>query len=146
MSDAELTDEQESPVAAENETAGSGNEPANPQASEPADGEATEAGIPVQSAAFQELAGEMAGPGAEIQRINEIRVQVSAELGRKEMTIQELLELHAGSVVELDRSIESNIELVAQGVALAQGEVVVVNNKFALKITKIYQNSRLGSS
>ena len=99
--------------------------------------------VAVQSAEFQELQSENVSP-AELQRLNEIRIMVSAELGRKELKIQELLQLGPGAVVELDRTIESQVELVAQGVTLARGEVVVVNDKFALKVTEVCDQGQLG--
>ena len=101
--------------------------------------------VSVQSAEFQELQSDSVSP-AELQRLNEIRIVVSAELGRKELKIQELLQLGPGAIVELDRAIESHVELVAQGVTLAKGEVVVVNEKFALKVTEVCDPSQLGSN
>ncbi len=77
----------------------------------------------------------------ELNRLNEVKVVVAAELGRTNLPIQELLKLSEGSVVELNRSIESPVELIAQGLPLANGEVVVMDEKFAIRIKEVYSNS-----
>ena len=51
------------------------------------------------------------------------------------------MDLSEGSVVELDREISEPVELVAQGVPLGNGEVVVVEDRFAIRIIQIYQNA-----
>ncbi len=103
-------------------------------------GKATD-GVEIQSPEFQELADSKGDQSASvINRFNEIKIAVSAELGRAEIPIQKLLSLGPGSVLELERSIDSPIELVTQGVPLAKGEVVVVDNCFAIRITEIYPN------
>ena len=97
--------------------------------------------VEIQSPEFQELSKSSQGQSAgDINRFNEIKIAVSAELGRTEIPIQELLSLGPGSVLELERSIDSPVELVTQGVPLAKGEVVVVNNCFAIRVTEIYPN------
>lgn len=80
------------------------------------------------------------GPPGELNRLFDVQVTVAAELGRTSVPIQKLLGLTEGSVFELDRSISSPIELVAQGVPLGNGEVVVVDDSFAIRIKEIYAN------
>lgn len=79
-----------------------------------------------------------ANPGGDFSRFNGVHVSLTAELGRTELTIQELIGLAEGSVVELHRSISSPVELVAQGVPMGNGEVVVIDNQFAIRIKEIY--------
>ena len=76
--------------------------------------------------------------GPDMARFHDVQVLVSAELGRTKIPIQKLLQLGSGAVIELNRPIASPVELVAQGVPLACGEVVVVNDCFAIRIKEIY--------
>ncbi|QEG23390.1 FliM/FliN family flagellar motor switch protein [Mariniblastus fucicola] len=82
----------------------------------------------------------VAGAPGELNRLYDVQVTVAAELGRTSVPIQKLLGLTEGSVFELDRSISAPIELVAQGVPLGNGEVVVVDDSFAIRIKEIYAN------
>jgi flagellar motor switch protein FliN len=75
-----------------------------------------------------------------------IKITVSAELGRASMPIERLLSLGNGSVIELDRAIDMPVELVAQGIPLACGEVVVVQDRFAIRITSVYPRNRKGET
>lgn len=77
-----------------------------------------------------------AGPGS-LMRFFDVTVNVSVELGRTTLSIGELVKLHSGAVVELDRLVSEPVELVAQGVRLARGEVVVVNDRYAIRIDAI---------
>lgn len=70
-------------------------------------------------------------------RLHGVRVPVWAELGRVEMLIGDLLQLGEGSVVRLDRTVGDPVELVSQGVQLARGEVIVVDECFAIRIREI---------
>jgi len=70
-------------------------------------------------------------------RLRGVSVPVWAELGRVEMLIGDLLQLGEGSVVRLDRSVGDPVELVSQGVNLARGEVIVVDECFAIRIREI---------
>ncbi len=104
-------------------------------------------GVEVQSPEFQNFSPHDSPSHAnEISRFADIKVTVSAELGRAKIPIQRLLSLGNGSVLALDRTIESPIELIAQGVPLASGEVVVVDGCFGIRITKVYPRNRKGES
>ncbi len=69
--------------------------------------------------------------------ILDISVPVSVELGRTTMLIKDILSLSQGSIVELDRVAGTPVDLLVRGKLLAQGEVVVVDENFGLKITNI---------
>ncbi|MFC3689508.1 flagellar motor switch protein FliN [Aquipuribacter hungaricus] len=73
-----------------------------------------------------------------------VHMEVTAEIGRTRMTVQELLELAAGSVVELDRPVGSPADLLVNGRLFARGEVVVVDEDFALRITEIVEPDDAG--
>ena len=62
---------------------------------------------------------------------------VSVELGRTRMTVRELLALTPGAIVELDRAAGSPVDLLVNGTLIARGEVVVVDEEFAVRITEI---------
>lgn len=72
-----------------------------------------------------------------INRFLDVEVTISAELGRVTIPIGELVELGEGSVVELNRSISAPVELMAQGLRVATGEVVVIDDCFAVRIKSI---------
>lgn len=74
---------------------------------------------------------------ASTDRLRGVSVPVWAELGRVEMLIGDLLELGEGSVVRLDRAVGDPVDLVSQGVKLARGEVIVVDDCFAIRIREI---------
>jgi flagellar motor switch protein FliN/FliY len=89
-------------------------------------------------AQFAELAGHPGEPGAGgLDALHEVTVTVAAELGRVTLTIGDVLKLGVGSVLELHRSINEPVDLMVQGVRLARGEVVVVDDRFAIRIREI---------
>ena len=134
------SDEVETPTAtegADNETPAISKNAATADAG--ASGE--ESGVEVSDLDFQSLEDEpnKQSKPRDLNRFQEIKVTVSADLGRASVPLQTLMNLGQGSVLELDREIGSPVELVAQGVALASGEVVVVNGCFAIRVTKVYE-------
>lgn len=72
-----------------------------------------------------------------LQRFYDVNVTVSVELGRVEMPIGEMLQLGESAVVELSRSVSEPVDILAQGVRIARGEVVVVEDRYAVRITHI---------
>ncbi|OOP55025.1 MAG: flagellar motor switch protein FliN [Candidatus Brocadia carolinensis] len=67
----------------------------------------------------------------------DIPVPVSVELGHTTMLVKDILSLSQGSIVELDKVAGAPVDLLVRGKLLAQGEVVVVDENFGLKITNI---------
>ncbi|MCC9602940.1 FliM/FliN family flagellar motor C-terminal domain-containing protein [Stieleria sp. JC731] len=76
----------------------------------------------------------------DLSRFGSVHVTLTAELGRTQLTIEELIALAEGSVIELNRAISAPVEIVAQGVPMGNGEVVVVDDQFAIRIKQIYSN------
>lgn len=74
---------------------------------------------------------------ADIDLILDVPVQLTAELGRTRITIKSLLQLSQGSVVELDGLAGEPMDVLINGYLIAQGEVVVVNEKFGIRLTDI---------
>ena len=70
-----------------------------------------------------------------------IPVKISAELGRSQLSLKDVYDLSEGSIVELERLVGEPLDLVINGQAIAQGEVVAVDNKYGLRITNLIQTS-----
>lgn len=88
---------------------------------------------------FKELSGSTSpsGPTPDIDFILDIPVLLTVELGRTKITIKNLLQLAQGSVVELDGLAGEPMDVLVNGCLIAQGEVVVVNDKFGVRLTDI---------
>ena len=86
--------------------------------------------------AFGETGGK-ASMMNELDMILDIPVQMAVELGRTKITIKNLLQLAHGSVVELDAMAGEPMSVFVNGTLIAQGEVVVVNDKFGIRLTDI---------
>jgi flagellar motor switch protein FliN/FliY len=94
--------------------------------------------VTARLADFPELSSAPAGPGlSSLQTLMDVPVQVTAELGRARRSIGQILELQAGSVVDLDRLAADPVDLYVQGTLFARGEVVVVDDRFAIRIKQI---------
>ncbi|MBS1155313.1 MAG: flagellar motor switch protein FliN [Proteobacteria bacterium] len=81
--------------------------------------------------------GSRAGPAQNIDMIMDIPVTLTVELGRTKIAIRSLLQLAQGSVVELDGLAGEPMDVLVNGCLIAQGEVVVVNEKFGIRLTDI---------
>lgn len=89
---------------------------------------------------FKELSGtppSSAGVSSDIDFILDIPVLLTVELGRTKIAIKNLLQLAQGSVVELDGLAGEPMDVLVNGCLIAQGEVVVVNDKFGVRLTDI---------
>jgi flagellar motor switch protein FliN/FliY len=73
----------------------------------------------------------------DIARVLDVPVQLTAEIGRTRITIKNLLQLSQGSVVELDGLAGQPLDVLINGYLIAQGEVVVVNEKYGIRLTDI---------
>jgi flagellar motor switch protein FliN/FliY len=69
--------------------------------------------------------------------ILDIPVTISMEIGRTQISIRNLLKLNQGSVVELDRLAGEPLDVLVNGTLIAHGEVVVVNEKFGIRLTDV---------
>ena len=90
------------------------------------------------SAVFEQFAPAAQTSGAnDIDLILDIPVQLTVELGRTRIPIKNILQLAQGSVVELDGMAGEPMDVLVNGCLIAQGEVVVVNDKFGIRLTDI---------
>ena len=72
----------------------------------------------------------------------DVPVSLSVELGCSQLPMRDVLQLNVGSVVQLDKSADAPVEISINGKLIARGEVVVIEDRFAVKITEIVGNVR----
>ncbi|MBV7486325.1 flagellar motor switch protein FliN [Bordetella sp. BOR01] len=92
---------------------------------------------PAGSSVFKPLADGPGNTGNDIDLIMDVPVQLTVELGRTRLTIKNLLQLGQGSVVELDGLAGEPMDIFVNGYLIAQGEVVVVEEKYGIRLTDI---------
>jgi len=96
--------------------------------------------VAAESAQFQELepdATAMGNVDVNLESLLDVPVTISMEIGRTRINIRNLLQLNQGSVVELDRLAGEPMDVLVNGTLIAQGEVVVVNEKFGIRLTDV---------
>jgi flagellar motor switch protein FliN/FliY len=94
----------------------------------------------VARAQFGDLSPNAAGAGGQemnLQLILDVSVTLALEVGRAKMSVRDLLQLAPGAVVELDRLAGEPLDVLVNGVRIARGEVVVVNEKFGIRLTDV---------
>lgn len=91
------------------------------------------------SATQEAVAEDMSAPrtAADLEKLFDVPVKVSAILGRARMPVSELLRLDEGAVVELDRKVGEAIDIYVNDRLVARGEVVLVENKLGVTMTEI---------
>ncbi len=77
------------------------------------------------------------GSANDIELVMDVPVQIAVELGRAKMQIRHLVALTYGSVIELDVQAGDPLDVVVNGTLVAQGEVVIVNDRYAIRLTDI---------
>jgi flagellar motor switch protein FliN/FliY len=91
-----------------------------------------------RAAEFEQLRDEGGKPNdVNIDVILDVPVTLSLEVGRARLPIRTLLQLNQGSVVELDRAAGEPLDVYVNGTLVAHGEVVVVNEKFGIRLTDV---------
>ncbi|MGC1523024.1 MAG: flagellar motor switch protein FliN [Steroidobacteraceae bacterium] len=94
----------------------------------------------VARAQFGDLGPNAGGGGGQEMNLNlilDVAVTLALEVGRARMPVRELLQLAPGAVVELDRLAGEPLDVLVTGVRIARGEVVVVNEKFGIRLTDV---------
>ena len=94
-----------------------------------------------QPAELGNLKPEASDPGASrelnLDVVLDIPVTLSMEVGRTRISIRNLLQLNQGSVIELERAVSEPLDIFVNGTLIAHGEVVVVNEKFGIRLTDV---------
>jgi flagellar motor switch protein FliN/FliY len=101
------------------------------------------AGPSASAPAFAPLPGNgHSGDNSQIDLLLDISLQVTVELGRARMKIQEILGLRNGSVIELDRLAGEPADILVNGTLIAKGEVVVVDEKFGVRVIEVVSRAK----
>jgi flagellar motor switch protein FliN/FliY len=107
-------------------------------------------GVSVASASFSDLGEEkIHGPRAETKNfalLSEVELEVSVELGRRRLPLSEVLQLTSGSVIELEKLVGEPLSLYANGRFVAEGEAVVIDEKFGIRITSLAPRAQRGEA
>ena len=90
-------------------------------------------------AAFDSLTADAGAAGSDLNHdvILDVPVSLSLEVGRARIPLRNLLQLNQGSVVELERAAGEPLDLYVNGTLIAQGDVVVVNDRFGVRLTDV---------
>jgi flagellar motor switch protein FliN/FliY len=97
---------------------------------------------------FQALGGASGGVAVATRSLTilqDVQMGVTAELGRRRMTVRELLALTPGTVIELDRAAGSPVDVLVNGTLIARGEVVVIDEEFGIRIVEIVPAETIGT-
>jgi flagellar motor switch protein FliN len=110
----------------------------------PAPAQSTQMPTAVHPIQFMPLTPELPSidHGHGIELLMDVALEVSVELGRSHMSIGEILALRTGSVIELDKLAGEPVDVSVNGTLIARGEVVVVDEKFGVRITEVVSKAR----
>ncbi|MBI5757125.1 MAG: FliM/FliN family flagellar motor switch protein [Planctomycetales bacterium] len=100
-------------------------------------GQTTDADVAAKAPHFANFTLTQAASGKTLDHLCAVRFEAEVVIGRAELSVDEMLGLGIGSVVELNRLVSEPVDLIVQKVRVARGEVVVVNDQFAIRITEI---------
>ncbi|MBC7817485.1 MAG: flagellar motor switch protein FliN [Planctomycetaceae bacterium] len=93
--------------------------------------------VAARAPSFAQLTPSRSSSGKSLDHLYGVRLDAEAVLGRANLSVEDMLNLGIGSVVELNRLLSEPVDLIVQNVRVARGEVVVVNDQFAIRITEI---------
>lgn len=99
------------------------------------------ADVAARAPAFASMSPGKTAAGKSLDHLYGVRLDAEAVLGRADFSVEDMLKLDVGSVVTLDRQVSEPVDLIVQNVRVARGEVVVVNDQFAIRITEIMNTS-----
>ena len=92
---------------------------------------------PADFSSFDQLSALPGQGQSSMSLLGDVEMGVTAELGRTQLTVRDVLNLTPGSIVELDRAAGSPVDVVVNGTLIARGEVVVIDEEFGIRITEI---------
>lgn len=93
--------------------------------------------VAAKAPSFTDLKPSRSNSGKSLDHLYSVKLDAEAVLGRADLSVEDMLNLGVGSVIELDRLVSEPVDLIVQNVRVAKGEVVVVNDQFAIRITEI---------
>ncbi len=97
--------------------------------------------VPAEFESLNDSGAQSEGDDVNLDVILDVPVDLSMEIGRTRINIRNLLQLNQGSVVELDRLAGEPMDVLINGMLIAHGEVVVVNDKFGVRLTDVISPS-----
>jgi flagellar motor switch protein FliN/FliY len=111
-------------------------------AAQPAGSDGSEGAVDVAPAEFSDLGAETLGGASQRSRGNfemlaEVELDVRVELGRRKLPLADVLQITSGSVIELEKLVGEPLSIYANGRFIAEGEAVVIDEKFGVRITKL---------
>ena len=102
---------------------------------------------PVELEQLTDSGASQEPPGmADLRRLSDVPMELSVEIGRTRLTIGETLDLRVGSIVTLDRLAGEPVDLLVNGTPIARGEVVVVDEQFGLRVTRIVDSDDIDAA
>lgn len=108
---------------------------------------APEASVHVAPAAFDDLGAESIGDGAtDLHVLSDVELELTVELGRRHLPLADVLRLTTGSVVELDKMVGQPLFIYANGRMIAEGEAVVIDDQFGVRVTSLSTPTRRRSA
>ena len=102
--------------------------------------ESESSGKAIQDPAFENLSDSDSKPSGKENRLDillDLSLSVSVELGKTTMVIKDILELGRGSIIEFDKLVSEPVDILINGKKMAEGEVVVVDKHFGIRITSM---------
>lgn len=111
-----------------------------PAAKAPQPAEQKSGSVPVAQAAFPDLGGEQfrADPNnPNFNLLAEVELEITVELGRRQLPLSDVLNLTNGSVIELDKLVGEPLQIFANGRLIAEGEAVVIDEQFGVRVTAL---------
>lgn len=94
-------------------------------------------GFDVQMAEFAPVGVGVTGDPSGIELLMDVELKLNVELGKSSLSIKDILALGPGSVMELDKMASEPVDVFINGTQIARGEVVVVDEKFGVRVTEI---------
>ena len=100
----------------------------------------------IDFAPLEAMGGPSVNSGGSLDRLTDVTVEVSVEIGRTRMTLGEALALGPGAVVGLHRMAGEAVDLLVNGKVIARGEVVVIDEEFGLRVTEVAMPRQTGAA
>ncbi|KLA46269.1 flagellar motor switch phosphatase FliY [Ligilactobacillus ruminis] len=137
-------EEQKAPVAPQLETAPAAapTPQAQPQPAPQPAPQPKQPPVEVSQPSFQTLDGHAQGEGDNLDLLMDIPLNLSVVLGTSKKSVREILSFNTGSVIELEKLTDEPLDILLNGKLIAQGEVVVINDNFGVRITNILSQSQ----
>ena len=100
--------------------------------------------VPFETTTTPRASSPLALDPNDLERLGNVPVELTVEIGRTQMTIREALALGPGSIVNLQRLAGEPVDLLVNGKPIARGEVVVIDEEFGLRVTDVLESAAGG--